>query len=142
MSNSIARNERPKYATRAYADVRANVRRMLTRVACKPRATAGLIALGTTVILFFILYLVDMSPQDVSWHVAPVVGALAASAGHAISLRPRTMRIVRPGATGEAGQAGQAGALQGYPENLLVEGAIPATLSGVEAPGAVWQTDR
>lgn len=83
-----------------------------------------------------------MSPQDVSWHVAPVVGALAAPAGHAIPLRPRAMRIVRPGSAGEAGQAGQAGALQGYPENLLVEGAIPATLSGVEASSAVWQADR
>ncbi|EFN69234.1 hypothetical protein EAG_13910 [Camponotus floridanus] len=83
-----------------------------------------------------------MSAQDVSWHVAPVVGALAAPAGHAIPLHPRTMRIVRPGPAGEAGQAGQAGAIQGYPEDLLVEGAIPTTLSGVEAPSAVRQTDR
>lgn len=92
--------------------------------------------------IFYPSLLVRMSPQDVSWHVAPVVGALAAPAGHAIPLRPRTMRIVRPGPAGEAGQAGQAGAIQGYPEDLLVEGAIPTTLSGVEAPSAVRQTDR
>lgn len=74
--------------------------------------------------------------------MAPVVGALAAPARHEIPLRARPMRIVRPGPAGEAGQAGQVGALQGHTEDLLVEGAIPATLSGVEASGAVRQADR
>lgn len=81
-------------------------------------------------------------PADVSWHVAPMVGAPAAPAGHALPLRPRPVRIVRPGPAGEAGQAGQAGTLQGYLEDLLVESAIPEALSRVEAPGAVRQADR
>lgn len=81
-------------------------------------------------------------PADVSWHVAPMVGALGAPAGHALPLRPRPVRIVHPGPAGEAGQAGQVGTLQGYLEDLLVEGAIPTTLPGMEAPGAVRQADR
>ncbi|KYN11107.1 hypothetical protein ALC57_16766, partial [Trachymyrmex cornetzi] len=81
-------------------------------------------------------------PADVPWHVAPVVGALAASARHEIPLRARPMRLVRPGPAREAGQAGQVGALQGHAEDLLVESAIPTTLSGVEASSAVRQADR
>lgn len=73
--------------------------------------------------------------------MAPVVGASATPARHEIPLRARPMRIVRSGPAGEAGQAGQAGALQGHPEDLLVEGEISATLSRVEASGAVRQAD-
>lgn len=71
-----------------------------------------------------------------------MVSALAAPAGHAFPLRERPMRIVRPRPAGEAGQAGQAGALQDHPKDLLVQGAFPATLSRVEAAGAVRQTHR
>ncbi|KYN05818.1 hypothetical protein ALC62_03297 [Cyphomyrmex costatus] len=52
------------------------------------------------------------------------------------------MRFVHPGPAGEARQAGQVGALQGHVEDLLVESAIPTTLSGVEASSAVRQADR
>lgn len=89
----------------------------------------------------YILFLFPF-PADVPWHVAPVVGALAAPARHEIPLRARSMRIVLSGPAGEAGEAGQVGALQGHPEDLLVESAISATLSGVEASGAVRQADR
>jgi len=89
-----------------------------------------------------IMIFIFIFAADVPWHVAPVVGALAAPTRHEIPLRARSMQIVRPGSTGEAGQARQVGTLQGYAEDLLVEGAIPATLSRVEASSAVRQTDR